>query len=145
MKLIKKITNGILLLIISIMHTQFALSDEAFGRQFKEFAKSYFYKISKGTEEMPIVSSAAYEHHAAFWFFYMGILLIPLGLLVHSLEKKNGTLPNSFTISYLIFVIIGSYMIPSSGMTLIMLPHAIYMLISNFYKIKKYKTIEVSQ
>ncbi len=135
MKILKKITNGLLILIIGILHTQFALSAGGFGRQFREFLKSCFYQICKGPEDL----HKLYEIHAAFWFFYFGILLIPLGLLVHSIEKRNIILPHSFTISYLIVVLIGSYMIPASGMTYFMIPQAIYMLGSNFLKARKIK------
>ena len=133
MKLLNKITNGILILVIGLMHTQFALSSGGFGKQFREFSKSYFFEISKGPEDL----HKLYEVHAAFWFFYFGILLIPIGLLVHSIERRKIILPNSFTISYLIVVLIGSYMVPTSGMTYFMLPQAVYMLVSNYIKARK--------
>jgi hypothetical protein len=60
-----------------------------------------------------------------------------MGMLVHSIEKSGRTLPHYFTISYLVVVIIGAYMIPSSGMTFIMLPHAVYMLVINFIRANK--------
>lgn len=66
-----------------------------------------------------------------------GIIIIPLGLLIHSIEKEKRVLPHYFTISYLIVIIIGSYMVPQSGMTFFMLPHAIYMLIRNYIRAKK--------
>jgi hypothetical protein len=138
MKMVKKITSGILLMIIGVMHTQFALSAEAFGRQFKEFAGTGFFKICNGANEAPFVPGhKIYETMAAFWFFYFGIFLIILGLLVHSLERNRRTLPHSFTVGYLVFVLIGSYMIPASGMTYFMLPHAVYMLISNYVKARR--------
>jgi hypothetical protein len=140
MKILKYITNGVLLIIIGIMHTQFALSKEMFGKEFTEFSKSFYYKISNGTSDFPIKADCnIYETQAAFWFFYFGIFLIPLGLLVHSIEKGKKTLSHSFTISYLIFVLVGCYMIPSSGMTFFMLPQAIYMLIGNYLKARKTK------
>jgi len=140
MKIIKKITNGILLIVIGILHTRFALSPEAFGKQFNEFSKSYFFRICEGLDELPVVAGHTNtEAFAAFWFFYFGILIIPLGLLVHSIEKNHMVLPHTFTISYLIVVVIGSYMIPTSGMTFLMLPHAIYMLVSNSLKGGKLK------
>jgi hypothetical protein len=138
MKIISKLTNGILLIIIGIMHTQFALSADGFGKQFRGFSKKFFYKISLGADEFPgMADKKVFETHAAFWFFYFGILIIPIGLLVHSIEKSKKPLPNSFTISYLIVVLMGSYMIPSSGMTYFMLPHAIYMIVSNYIKHRK--------
>jgi len=136
MKIIKKITNGLILVIIGLLHTQYALS--SFGKQFLEFSKSYFYKISNGTDELPaLVGKTNFETFAAFWFFYFGIFIIPLGLLVHSIEKDGKILPHTFSISYLIVVLIGCYMVPSSGMTFFMLPHAIYMLVRNYLKARK--------
>jgi hypothetical protein len=138
MKIFKKITNGILMIVISLMHTQFALSADGFGKQFSEFSRSNFFYLFSNIEE--IRSGAGrelFEAFSAFWFFYFGILLIPLGLLLHAIEKRNKSLPHSFTISYLIFVLIGCYMMPESGMTYFMMPHAIYMLVSNYIKTRK--------
>ncbi len=141
MKILKKITNGILLIIIGILHTQFVISNDGCGKQFAKFSDSYFFKISKGLDELPVVAGKTnVETFAVFWFFYFGILLIPLGLLVHSIEKEKRILPHYFTISYLIFVLLGCYMIPNSGMTFIMLPHAVYMLVINYVKAKKAQT-----
>ncbi len=138
MKILKKVTNGIILIILGVMHTSLGISPDAFGKQFQEFSKTYFFKISSGMEELPAMTGVTnYETFAAFWFLYFGILLIPLGLLVHSIEKKGKLLPSSFTISYLVIVLTGCYMVPNSGMTFFMLPHAIYMLVSNFKKAGK--------
>jgi hypothetical protein len=138
MKFIKKITNGILLIIIGIVHTTCAITSVGFGRQFKEFSKSYFFKISPGADEFPAVAGKTnFETLAAFWFFYFGVLIIPLGLLIHSIEKDGRIIPYSFTISYLIVVLIGCYMVPNSGMTFFALPQAIYMLVRNYLKARK--------
>lgn len=140
MNILKKITNGILLIVIGIMHIRFALSADVFGRQFHEFTKTYFFKIHGGMQDLPFVAGHAnLEAFAAFWFFYFGIIIIPLGLLVHSYEKKNNILPHAFTISYLLVVLIGVYMIPSSGMTYIMFPQAVYMLVINYIKYRKHR------
>jgi len=103
MRLIKKITNGILLIFLGIMHSQFAFSANGFQKQMLDFSKTYFYKISGGMAELP----AAVGH------------------------------TNFESFSYLIMVLLGCYMIPDSGMTRFMLPHALYMLISNSIKAKK--------
>lgn len=139
MKILKKITNGILLILIGLLHTSLAVSPEGGGAQFLSAAKSHFFNISAGSAELPLeVGKTDLETLAFFWFFYFGLLLIPLGLLVHSIEKNKGVvLPYSFTVSYLIFVIAGSYMIPNSGMTVIMLPQAIYMLIVSHLKARR--------
>ena len=138
MKIIKKITNGIILIAIGLLHTQFALSSDGFGKQFMEFSKSKFFYLFKDIESNRLIDTKEFfESFSAFWFFYFGIIIISLGLLVHSIERKYKILPHSFTISYLIVVIMGSYMLPESGMTFFMLPHAIFMIISNFYKTHK--------
>jgi len=138
MKLINKISNGVVLIIIGIMHTQYGISSSGFPKQFKEFSEKWFFKISNGTSELPAeIGKTDFETFAAFWFFYFGILLFPLGLLIHYIEINKKILPHSFTISYLIVILIGCYMIPNSGMTIFMLPHAIYMLVRNYLKAKK--------
>lgn len=141
MKFLKKITNGVLLIVIGLFHTKLALSTEGFGLKFMEFSQSNFHKIHRGLDELPFVhgkmSVSSLEAFSAFWFFYFGVLIIPLGLLVHSIEKSGRVLPHYFTISYLLLVLIGVYMIPNSGMTVIMLPHALYMLIINYVRARK--------
>ena len=142
MKLFKHITNGIILIIIGIMHTQFCLSADGYGNQFTNFSESNFYEISQGLEDFPINANTDFESQAAFWFFYFGLLIFPLALLVHSIEKDKKRLPLSFTISYIIVVLVGCYMIPKSGMTFFMLPHAIFMFGQNIYKTKQaHKTL----
>ncbi len=135
MKIINKVSNGILLIVIGIMHLKLAFSSNGFGNQFLKFSRTYYFNICSGLDELPPeIGKTNFVSFAAFLFFYFGILLILLGLLVHSIEKDNRPLPQYFTVSYLIFVLLGSYMIPNSGMTIIMLPHAIYMLVSNYLR-----------
>jgi len=126
-----KITNGKILIVIGIAHPLLGVSPFAFGKQFVQFANNYFFKISNGLSEFPLLNGQMnYENFAAFWFVYFGILIIPIGILVNYIEQKNETIPKYFIYSYLIVVLIGVYMIPFSGMTFLMLPHAVYMLIS---------------
>lgn len=144
MKVLRNITNGVLLIIISLLHTKLALSDEAFGKQFRQFANSNFFRIHRGIDDLPFTPGKTdLVSFSAFWFFYFGIMIIPLGLIVHYVEKSGKALPLYFTISYLAIVAIGSYMMPASGMTYIMLPHAIYMLIFNYTRAKKLKTVKL--
>lgn len=136
--ILNKITNGILLIVIGLLHTKLVVSADGCGAQFSNFAKTNFFRICGGLNELPAAASRTnFEAFAAFWFFYFGILLIPLGLLVHSIERKYRVLPQAFTISYLAVVMIGAYMIPASGMTYVMLPHAVYMLAVNYLKSRK--------
>lgn len=138
MKLFKKFTNGIVLVFIGLLHTQCVLTN--FQPQFKGFSETWFFNISKGIEQLPaVVGKTDFESFATFWFLYFGLLIIPLGFLVHAIERKKDILPLGFTLSYLIVVLIGVYMVPNSGMTFIMLPHALYMLISSLIKQKKAK------
>ncbi|UTW64553.1 hypothetical protein KFE98_10565 [bacterium SCSIO 12741] len=126
----KHITNGKILIFIGAMHTLLAITPFAFGKQFADFYGSFFFKISEGLTEFPLLNGIMnYENFAAFWFFYFGLLILPIGVLVNHVEKVNGQIPKSFIYLYLMVVLIGVYMIPFSGMTFIMLPHALYMLI----------------
>ncbi|MBL0300082.1 MAG: hypothetical protein IPQ23_00035 [Cytophagaceae bacterium] len=125
-----KITNGKILIFFGIIHPLLGISPFAFGKQFYGFSTKFFFKISDGLIEFPLLKGQMnYENFAAFWFFYFGLLLIPLGILLNYLERENNSIPKEFIWSYLIIVLIGVYMIPFSGMTIFMLPHAIYMLI----------------
>lgn len=124
-----KITNGNILVFFGIIHPLLGISPFAFGKQFAEFADKFFFKISEGLLEFPLLNGQMnYENFAAFWFFYFGLLLIPIGIMVGYVEKTSGQIPKNFIWSYLIVVLIGVYMIPLSGMTFLMLPHALYML-----------------
>lgn len=132
-----KITNGKILVFFGIIHPLLGISPFAFGKQFAGFADKLFFKISEGLFEFPLLNGQMnYENFAAFWFFYFGLLLIPIGILVGYVEKTNGQIPKNFIWSYLIIVLVGVFMIPFSGMTFLMLPHAIYML---FQKSKQKK------
>ncbi|WP_272151443.1 DUF6463 family protein [Tenacibaculum aiptasiae] len=123
-----KLTNGNIITLTGIAHLLLGVSPFAFGKQFAEFANTFFFKISEGLFEFPLLNGQMnYENFAAFWFVYYGMLLIPLGILANHIEKTNGILPKNFINTYLIVVLIGVFMIPFSGMTFIMLPHAIYM------------------
>lgn len=124
-----KTTQGNLMILLGIMHSLLSISPFAFGSQFSGFSESFFFQISSGLFEFPLLNGQMnYENFAAFWFFYFGLLLIPLGILISHIEKTTGLLPSSFLWIYLIIILIGIYMIPFSGMTFLMLPHAIYML-----------------
>ncbi len=127
-----KTNNGKVLIFFGILHALFALSPAAFGKSFLGFTKQLFFKISEGLWEFPLLNGQMnHENFAAFWFFYFGLLLIPLGVLVHFIENLNQSIPKNFIQAYLLVVLVGVYMIPFSGMTFLMLPHAIYMLLQN--------------
>lgn len=124
-----KLSNGKILIFFGIIHPLLGISPFAFGKQFAGFADQFFFKISEGLLEFPLLNGVMnYENFAAFWFFYFGLLLIPLGILANHIEETQMELPKSFVWAYLIVVLIGVYMIPFSGMTVFMLPHALYMM-----------------
>jgi hypothetical protein len=123
-----KINNGKILVFLGVMHALLAVTPFAFGEQFAGFATSLFFKVSDGLLEFPLFHGEMnYANFAAFWFFYFGLLLIPVGILINYIEQKHGAIPYHFTLSYLIVVLVGVFMIPLSGMTALMLPHALYM------------------
>ena len=122
--------NGKILIYTGIAHFLLGISPFAFGKQFVGFSDKMFFKVSEGLFEFPLLNGAMnYENFAAFWFVYFGLLIIPMGFLVDHIEKTTGKVPNKFVWSYLMVVLIGVFMIPFSGMTFLMLPHAIYMTI----------------
>jgi len=125
-----KLINGKVLIYTGIAHFLFGVSPFAFGKQFLTFYERYFFKISEGLIEFPLLNGVMnYENFAAFWFVYFGILILPIGILVNHIEKVNKSVPKEFITAYLIIVLIGAYMIPFSGMTFLMLPHAVYMFV----------------
>ncbi len=125
--------NGKILIFTGIAHTLLCLSPYAFGSQFEGFARRYFFNVSEGLLEFPLLNGQMnFENFAAFWFFYFGLLLIPLGIIVNYLEKLNHQIPYSFVWFYFMLVLIGAYMIPLSGMTFLMLPHGIFMLVQKY-------------
>ncbi len=137
-KLLNKVTSGILLIVIGILHTFVNFSADGFIEQFKAFSKTFFFKVYNGVNDFqPQTGLGFYETYAAFCFFFFGLLLITMGILIHSIEKEGKPLSHYFTVSYLIVVILGSYMVPPSGIAYLMLPHAIYMLVSNYIKARK--------
>lgn len=115
-------------MLIGTAHTLLGLSPWGFGKQFSGFFSTLFFRINNGILEFPLFGGQMnYESFAAFWFFYFGLLLFPLGLLVRFMEKQGLLLPRPFVLSYLVVILIGVYMIPLSGMTFFMLPHALLM------------------
>lgn len=130
----KNITNGLAIILLGLVHAQF-VATFAFPEEFARFKESNFYKISMGMAELPAAEGKTdFPGFSAFWFLYFGIFMIPLGVIVHSIERKGQVLAHSFTISYLLIVALGAYMIPNSGITRFMLPHAVFMLGWNAFK-----------
>ncbi len=121
--------NGLIFILIGTAHTLLGISPWAFGKQFSDFSSTLFFRINSGILEFPLFDGQMdYESFAAFWFFYFGLLLFPIGLLVRFVEKQELLLPRAFVWSYLGVVLLGAYMIPLSGMTFFMLPHALLMV-----------------
>lgn len=120
--------HGLIFILIGTAHTLLGLSPWGFGKQFSEFSSTLFFRINSGILEFPLFNwQMDYESFAAFWFFYFGLLLFPIGLLVRFMEKQELVLPRSFVLGYLLVIVLGAYMIPLSGMTFFMLPHALFM------------------
>ena len=75
-----KITNGKIIMAIGVIHT--ALTPVIYCKQFLGFAERFFFKINSGFME----SQINYETFAAFWCFYFGLILFPLGTLLDIVE-----------------------------------------------------------
>lgn len=79
-----KITNRKILIFFGIIYPLLGVLPFAFGKQFYEFGTKFFFKISNGLFEFPLLNGEMnYENSAAIWFFYFGLLLIPLGILLN--------------------------------------------------------------
>ncbi len=119
----KKLTNGTIIIIIGVLHS--VLTPVFYAKQFQGFAEQFFFKVNNGFME----SQVNYETFAAFWCLFFGLMLLPLGVLLHTVEKRISIVPMPFILTYLIVVLIGVYMIPLGGITFLMLPHVVYMLL----------------
>lgn len=127
-----KITNGKIIIGIAAIHTAITISPFAYQKQFENFAGSYFFNLKMWNPGFSFLNGQLnYENFAAFWCFYFGLLMFPLGILVEYIETKQIKIPKQFILSYFIFTVIGIYMIPVSGMTVFFLPHSVYMMIRN--------------
>jgi hypothetical protein len=69
MNIFKHFSNGIALIIIAAMHTNFCLSADGYGRQFKDFSDKYFFRISEGFDAFPTTENTDFAGQSAFWFF----------------------------------------------------------------------------
>jgi len=122
-------SHGKILIFIGAIHSLFGLTPWAFGKTFSGFWESFFFNVNPGLIDFPLLGGTIQsEDFAAFWFVYFGLALIPLGWLLDQFIVQSNYMPREFAIVYLIVVLIGAYMIPFSGMTIIMLPHAFLML-----------------
>ncbi len=130
MKNKNKRIHGKLLIVTGVVHILVSLLPGVFGEQLLEFANNGFFNISKGIAAFPLCGGTLhYDKFAAFWFFYMGPLLLMYGHLIDTVEQINGNIPRQAAVNLLIVSFIGTYMIPFSGMTILLIPQAIYMLI----------------
>lgn len=133
-----KLSNGKIIAATGILHVLFGLTPLAFYQQAIEFSRSFFFNISNGLWEFPLFNGTMnFENFAVFWFLYFGLLLIPLGILLHVVEEQSKGVPKAFIYSYLALILAGIYMIPFSGMTFFMLPHALYMLFNSRRKTQR--------
>ncbi len=87
-----KISNGRVLIFLGVVHSLLGTSPYVFGKQFTGFAHKFYFRISEGLYELPILNSQMnYENFFAFWFCYFGLLLIPLGFLVEEIKQNSLT------------------------------------------------------
>ena len=130
MQIKNKRIHGKLLFATGVLHTLAALLPGVFGEQFLEFFKKGFFSISKGIAAFPLVGGTVnYDTFAAFWFFYAGPFMMLLGHFIDTWEREKGAIPRRSAIYFLLISCIGAYMSPFSGMTILLIPQAIYMLL----------------
>jgi hypothetical protein len=120
--------HGKLLIYTGILHTLFSFIPGIFGEQLVSFAKHGFFNISKGLFEFSLFGGdMRYDVFAAFWFFYIGPVIIFIGILIDHIELIVTYIPRKIIVSFFIISLIGAFMIPISGMTIFLLPQSIYM------------------
>jgi hypothetical protein len=69
---------------------------------------------------------------AAFWFVIAGPLIAVIGLLIYDFELKGLLLPINVGWILLSIAILGAVMSPKSGFTFLLIPQAIYYLLSAY-------------
>ncbi len=128
MKQEHKRIHGKLLILTGVFHLIITSLPGVFGKQLLEFSYKGFFNISEGIAGFDFFGGTLnYENFAIFWFLYMGPLLFMYGHVIDTIER-NGLIPRQIAINFLIVSIIGAYMVPASGMTLLLIPQALFML-----------------
>ncbi len=111
-------------------HILLAILPGVFGDQFLQFSHSGFFNISSGAADFSFFGgSLNYEEFAAFWFFYAGPIMFIYGQVVDRIERSEGGVPSAIAKGFLVVSLIGAYMVPLSGMTFVLLPQAIWMVV----------------
>src|SRR3989338_7410845 len=115
--------HGILLMATGTIHLVFGLMPNAYQRDWSEFMRKKFWN------QIVIVND---RKMAAFWFLFAGLLFFIIGYLIYTLEVQGLALPIS--VGWMIFAVgvLGSIMSHKSGFTVLILPQAIYYLISAY-------------
>lgn len=75
-----KTRHGKILVFFGVIHSLLGISPWAFWKQFAVFADKFFFKISEGLFEFPLLDGQMnYENFAAFGFSISGFYLFLLG------------------------------------------------------------------
>ncbi len=106
----------------AVLHTAFGLLPKIYGEEWSEFSRLRLWKS---------VSIANDRNMAAFWFVIFGPTLFLAGLAIYEIEMAGIGLPRSFGWTLLGVSAVGSVMCPKSGFTILLLPQAIYYLVSS--------------
>ena len=123
-----KLTHGKILILIGVGHTLASLLPSFFLNQWREFSSAFFFNVSPHVLSGPL-AVISFEKEAAFWFVSWGILLVFFGLALDHIEKSSGQVPKTLRVSWFIFSVLSSIMLPVSGFPILVLPQSIRMLV----------------
>lgn len=120
--------HGKIMMITGLAHSAIALT--IYKDRWSQFFEKWLFRVSPhsvSADRKIIFSDVGSE--AAIWFFIGGVLFFVLGQLMHSIELKNGKLPNFFGWELLAIGVLFAWMAPESGFTLLVIPQAVYAVI----------------
>jgi hypothetical protein len=113
-----------------VAHVIIAILPGVFGDQFLNFSRSWFFNISSGAADFSFLGGALnYVEFAAFWFFYAGPIMFLYGQAIDRIEKSEGYVSPTIAKTFIAVSVLGAYMVPLSGMTLVLIPQGIYMYV----------------
>jgi hypothetical protein len=115
--------HGILLMATGFLHVVFALMPVAYQKDWTEFWKKRLWNQVLINDDRKM---------AAFWFLIAGPLFFIIGHLIYTIEVQG--LPLPISVGWMLFAVgtLGATMSHKSGFTVLILPQAIYYLLSAY-------------
>lgn len=113
--------HGIFLMATGLLHVLVSLTPKAYLKDWSEIKKQNFWKQVTLQDD---------RRMAAFWFLFGGPLFFVIGYLIYFIEMQGIPMPAAFGWMLLGLGVFGSILTPKSGFTILVLPQAIFYLMS---------------